>query len=272
MLCPEQLRVQAYFDGEVDALSASEIERHLERCGECHELHLQLQRTRQALRSGLAFFRVPEPLAARIGQAIDDAERGEQGSPQSVASEPSRRGTPRASQRARIGWWTPSFWTGAFSGLGLSAVAAAAALFIWVPMLGSSPLVDDLVGAHLRSLMPDHLIDVVSSDRHTVKPWYAGHTDVSPAVADFDAQGYKLVGGRADYLDHQRSAVMVYQHGPHTINVFTWAADRHSLPAEVTRNGYHLLAWKIGDLQYCAVSDTGWDELHALAALIQGIA
>jgi anti-sigma factor RsiW len=139
-------------------------------------------------------------------------------------------------------------------------------------MLGSGPLVDDLVGAHLRSLMPDHLIDVVSSDRHTVKPWYAGHTDVSPAVADFESQGYKLVGGRADYLDQQRSAVMVYQHGPHTINVFTWAADRHTLPAEVTRHGYHLLAWKIGDLQYCAVSDTGWDELHALAALIQGIA
>ena len=111
-----------------------------------------------------------------------------------------------------------------------------------------------------------------SSDRHTVKPWYAGHTDVSPAVADFESQGYKLVGGRADYLDHQRSAVMVYQHGPHTINVFTWAADRHSLPAEVTRHGYHVLTWKEGDLQYCAVSDTGWDELRALAALIQGIA
>jgi anti-sigma factor RsiW len=264
VLCPEQLRVQAYFDGEVDALSASEIERHLERCAECRGLHAQLQQTRQALRSELQYFRVPQSLAARIGEAIDVADRAEQGAPAAAASE--------SSKRAPIGWWTPSFWTGAFSGLGLSAVAAAAALFIWVPMLGSGPLEDDLVGAHLRSLMPDHLIDVVSSDRHTVKPWYAGHTDVSPAVADFDAQGYKLVGGRADYLEHQRSAVMVYQHGPHTINVFTWAADRHSLPAEVTRNGYRLLTWKIGDLQYCAVSDTGWDELRALAVLIQGIA
>ena len=257
MLCPEQLRVQAYFDGEVDALGASEIERHLERCGECHELHAHLQQTRQALRSELKSFRVPEALAARIGHSIEEA---------------SRRSAPLASQRAHSGWWTSSFWTGAFSGVGLSAVAAAAVFLIWVPTPGTDPLIDDLVGAHLRSLMPDHLIEVVSSDRHTVKPWYAGRTDVSPAVADFDAQGYKLVGGRADYLDHQRSAVLVYQHGPHTINVFTWAADRHSLPAEVTRHGYHLLAWKIGDLQYCAVSDTGWDELHALAALIQGIA
>ena len=265
MLCPEQLRVQAYFDGEIDAVSATEIERHLERCGECHELHLQLQRTRQALRSELKYFRVPQPLAARIAGALDAAAEAD--------APAAGRAAPGRSMRASpAGWWTRSFWTGAFSGVGLSAVAAAAALFIWVPMLGSGPLVDDLVGAHLRSLMPDHLIDVVSSDRHTVKPWYAGHTDVSPAVADFESQGYKLVGGRADYLDQQRSAVMVYQHGPHTINVFTWAADRHTLPAEVTRHGYHLLAWKIGDLQYCAVSDTGWDELHALAALIQGIA
>jgi anti-sigma factor RsiW len=264
VLCPEQLRVQAYFDGEVDALAASEIERHLERCGECRELHSQLQHTRQALRSELNYFRVPQPLAARIGDALDEAAAAQ--APGAGRARPVR--SMRTSQSGR---WTPSFWTGAFSGLGLSAVAAAAALFIWVPMLGSSPLVDDLVGAHLRSLMPDHLIDVVSSDRHTVKPWYAGHTDVSPAVADFDSQGYKLVGGRADYLDQQRSAVMVYQHGPHTINVFTWAADRHSLPAEVTRHGYHVLTWKEGDLQYCAVSDTGWDELRALAALIRQV-
>lgn len=265
MLCPEQLRVQAYFDGEVDAIGAAEIERHLERCGECHELHLQLQRTRQALRGELEYFRVPQPLAARIGNALDEAADAD-------APAAARAGPVRPARASQAGWWTRSFWTGAFSGVGLSAVAAAAPLFVWMPMLGTNPLVDDLVGAHLRSLMPDHLIDVVSSDRHTVKPWYAGHTDVSPAVADFDTQGYKLVGGRADYLDHQRSAVMVYQHGPHTINVFTWAADRHSLPAQVTRHGYHLLAWKIGDLQYCAVSDTGWDELHALAALIQGVA
>jgi len=226
---------------------------------------LQLQRTRQALRSELTYFRVPQPLAARIGNALDEA---------ADADAPIAGGarSARPARASQAGWRTRSFWTGAFSGAGLSAVAAAAALFIWLPTLGGSPLVDDLVGAHLRSLMPDHLIDVVSSDRHTVKPWYAGHTDVSPAVADFESQGYRLVGGRADYLDQQRSAVMVYQHGPHTINVFTWAADRHSLPAEVTRHGYHLLAWKIGDLQYCAVSDTGWDELHALAALIQGIA
>ena len=70
----------------------------------------------------------------------------------------------------------------------------------------TNPLLDDLVSAHVRSLMPDHLIDVVSTDKHTVKPWFAGHADVSPVVADFDSQGYRLIGGRADYFDRQRAA------------------------------------------------------------------
>jgi anti-sigma factor RsiW len=66
--------------------------------------------------------------------------------------------------------------------------------------------------------MPDHLIDMVSTDKHTVKPWFAGHTDVSPVVADFDSQGYRPIGGRADYFDHQRAAVVVYQHGPQRLS------------------------------------------------------
>src|SRR5439155_1224654 len=83
--------------------------------------------------------------------------------------------------------------------------------------------------------------------------------DVSPVVADFAQQGYRLIGGRADYLDHQRSAVVVYQHGAHVINVFSWSAGRGSLPGNATRSGYHLAFWKAGDLEYCAVSDPGWD-------------
>jgi anti-sigma factor RsiW len=131
-----------------------------------------------------------------------------------------------------------------------------------------SPLSNELVSAHVRSLMPAHLIDVVSTDKHTVKPWFAGHADVSPVVSDFESQGYRLIGGRADYIEHQRSAVVVYQHGAHVINVFTWAA-RGRLPGNTTRSGYHLAFWQQGDIQYCAVSDTGWDELLGLVRLLR---
>jgi anti-sigma factor RsiW len=123
--------------------------------------------------------------------------------------------------------------------------------------------------AHVRALMSGHLTDVVSTDQHTVKPWFAGRADVSPVVADFTAQGYVLLGGRADYLDRQRAAVLVYRHGAHIVDVFAWAAGSHGLAAETTRTGYHLVSWRVGDLEYCAVSDAGWQELAALERLLR---
>jgi anti-sigma factor RsiW len=83
------------------------------------------------------------------------------------------------------------------------------------------------------------------------------------------ATGYKLVGGRVDYLEHQRAAAVVYRHGAHVINVFSWATRQRFLPGKLTRNGYHFVFWKADDLQYCAVSDTGWDELLGLVRLLQ---
>jgi anti-sigma factor RsiW len=244
--CAESLRVQAYFDGEVDALSAAEIERHVEHCTACRELLQDLDKVRVALRSGISYAAAPLALRTQILQALDresDAPR-----------------QPRIF-RGR------AFRMGALSGIGGTAIAAAIAFFLVLPSL-VSPLSNEIVSAHVRSLMTAHLIDVVSTDRHTVKPWFAGHADVSPPVADFEAQGYRLIGGRADYIDHQRSAVVVYQHGAHVINVFTWAASGARLPSNTTRSGYHLAFWQQGDIQYCAVSDTGWDELLGLVRLL----
>jgi anti-sigma factor RsiW len=118
--------------------------------------------------------------------------------------------------------------------------------------------------------MPDHLIDVVSTDKHNVKSWFAGHTDVSPVVADFEQQGYRLIGGRADYFEHQRAAVVVYRHGAHVINVFSWAGDQHGVPRTPPAMAI-IWFWIVGDLEYCAVSDTAWDELLGLARLLQDL-
>ena len=255
MQCAESLRVQAYFDGELDALSAAEVERHSEVCAECRALLQDLDHVRTALRQDLTYASAPPELRARVMRALDE---------ESTAGSPRREGV-------RLTRWRPRpFWKGAFSGIGGTAIAAGIAFFVLAPSF-INPVLDDLVSAHVRSLMPDHLIDVVSTDKHTVKPWFAGHTDVSPVVADFDQQGYRLIGGRADYFDHQRAAVVVYQHGPHVINVFSWAADRSGLPKNTTRNGYHLAFWKTGNLVYCAVSDTAWDELLGLVRLLQDL-
>ena len=186
------------------------------------------------------------------------------------AAEQGGSSAPRANLERRAIWRGRAFWSGTFGGMGAGAAAAGLAMFLLAPP-AANPLLENLVSAHVRSLMPDHLIDVVSTDKHTVKPWFAGHADVSPVVADFEPQGYRLVGGRADYFDHQRAAAVVYQHGSHVINVFSWAATERGLPKDTTRNGYHLAFWRSGNLFYCAVSDTGWEELQGLVRLLQDL-
>jgi anti-sigma factor RsiW len=268
--CAESLRVQAYFDGEVDALSAAEIERHVERCDECRELLQDLHRVRSALRGGISYAAAPPALRAQLSQALDAEPEAAQRPEENARSAAAQGAAPRRLGPARAPrvFGGRGFLIGAFSGMGGAAIAAAMAFFLLMPSL-LSPLSSEIVSAHVRSLMPAHLIDVVSTDKHTVKPWFAGHADVSPAVADFASQGYRLIGGRADYIDHQRSAVVVYQHGAHVINVFTWAASGGRLPADTTRSGYHLAFWQQGDIRYCAVSDTGWDELLGLVRLLR---
>lgn len=254
MPCPDSLRVQAYFDGEADAITAADIERHMEHCDECRALYRSLKELRTALHTDLPHAQIPPALRARVMRSLD----GE-----------SSLGTPQ--RRARPAWRTRPFWTGASSGgLAMAALAATLAFLLLSPRL-TPPVVDELLNAHVNSLLSTHLIDVVSTDQHTVKPWFAGQADVSPLVADFEPQGYRLVGGRVDYLEHQRAAVVVYRHGAHVINVFSWAATRQSLPGKLTRNGYHFVFWKAGDLQYCAVSDTGWNELLELVRLLQDL-
>jgi len=269
--CAESLRVQAYFDAEVDAVSAAEIERHLEHCAECRTLLQDLEQVRTVLRRDSLYVRTPPALRTKVMRALDHepaADNPVAEETQAPAETPLPGRTPRPRERVSLNSRARPFWLGALGGVGGTAIAAAFGFFLLVPRL-TNPLVDELVNAHVRSLMPAHLIDVVSTDRHTVKPWFAGHADVSPVVADFEPQGYKLIGGRADYLDHQRSAVVVYQHGAHVINVFSWAANDRALPNNATRSGYHLAFWRAGDLEYCAVSDTGWDELLGLARLLR---
>jgi anti-sigma factor RsiW len=261
--CGETLRVQAYFDGEVDAPAAADIERHAEHCPECRALLAELGEMRARLRRELPWHSAPAQLRAEIGRMLDrETASGAAAAPAPAKAVP-RPGRTRP-------WRARPFWLGALGGVG-AALAASVAFFVLAP-LPAQPLLDELASAHVRSLMPGHLTDVISTDRHTVKPWFAGHADVSPVVADFAAQGYRLVGGRAEYFDHQRAAVVVYEHGAHVINVFSWVAGVRTFPDTTTRSGYHFVFWQAGNLQYCAVSDAGWDELQGLVRLLRDLA
>src|SRR5579871_6701600 len=212
MACDQSLQTQAYLDGELDAAQSLKAEAHLETCTECQALaadHADLK----AAMANAAYHRASPQLRARIGAALD----GE--------SKIIPMTAPRRIDR---------FWLGAGSGAGGMAIAAALAFFLFLP---TNEVMSGLADAHLRSLTGDHLIDVASSDHHTVKPWFAGHADVSPPAEDFKADGFTLVGGRADYVHGARAAVVVYRHGAHVINLFAWADRGQSLPVGGTRDG-----------------------------------
>jgi anti-sigma factor RsiW len=248
MSCDRTLQTQALFDGELDSAAALAAESHVAECPICGELADDLSVLRQ--RIGQArYFRAGEEFRARLARMI-------------AAEEPARRRAPGRS------FLVSDFFRGAFLGAGASALAAALALLLVAPS-ANDMLTSDLLNAHQRSLMANHLIDVASSDRHTVKPWFAGHADVSPPTLDFSGQGYRLIGGRVDYVDGRRASVVVYGHGAHIVNLFAWPASRGSLPQVTTREGYHIACWNDADLTLCAVSDTGMDEIETLERLIK---
>jgi anti-sigma factor RsiW len=157
------------------------------------------------------------------------------------------------------------------------ASAAAAALVSWNVALmqtragGEERVARDVASAHVRSLLAEnHLNDVASSDQHAVKPWFQGKLDFAPVVADLTSAGYPLVGGRLDYVNGRAVPAIVYKHRLHVINVFEWPASSagDEAPQLITRQGFSLVRWKRGGLEYWAVSDAAGADVLKLAQLL----
>ena len=261
MVCDDNSRLlHGYFDGELDLVRNLEIEEHLKTCPDCAQQLWSQQTLRKAFRSSNLYERAPSALAVRIRASISQELAREAG----AALQPK----PISMLRPRRKVWN---W------LAVAAAILLAALLTWRALPGvqgrsnTDLLAQELVASHIRSLQPGHLFDVQSSDQHTVKPWFNGKLDFSPPVHDLTEEGFPLIGGRLDYIDHRAVAALVYERRQHLINVFIWPADKqadNNLQSESSQ-GYNMVFWERGGMYLCAVSDLSTNELQQFAQLIE---
>ena len=247
--CDKVLLVQAEFDGELGAAEAAALEAHRAGCPICQAAQEELVRARLLLR-GEPYEVTPDDVRARVMARLRQAEP-----------------RPPPARRARWSW---NWLRGPSIGFGLGAACAAAiSLLVLVP--GRNDLVDAVVADHIRALQPGHLEDVVSTDQHTVKPWFDGRIDFAPPVRDFAAEGFPLKGGRLDYLDNRPVAALVYQRDKHIIDLYVWPERSATprLPGDTSVQGYNVVHWTADGMNFWAVSDVEHGQLDDFAALWQ---
>jgi anti-sigma factor RsiW len=245
------IQLSAYVDGELEELGVAGVEAHLKECPACAGRVEGERRLRAAFRTHLAPLRAPEHLRADVRDAIAGA-----------GGKPGGSGKPGTRLFGAAQW------------LALAATIAVAVLggrewALWSVSRQTAPLEAELVTAHVRSLQLSHLTDVPSSDHHTVKPWFAGKLDYSPPVPELDSLGFRLIGGRLDYVRDRPTAVLVYGRRQHIINLFLWPSGDSTAATKVeTDRGYNSVHGAGGGIAYWAISDLDVAELRKFVELV----
>jgi len=234
------LLIQADLDGELDAAATAALAAHIADCPGCAALQREIAGLSSRLRGEVPQYAAPaslrRALEARLLPAAPPAPSGLR-----------RRLVP-------------------FAAFGAGAAIAACLALLLLPA-GADPDAE-LVGDHIRALQPGHLTDVLSTDQHTVKPWFDGRIDYAPPVQDFSLSGFPLIGGRLDYIGGRPVAVLVYRRDKHLIDLYVWPDTGASAePVTEARNGYNLVRWTADGMTFRAVSDVEATQLDAFAGL-----
>ena len=236
--------IESYLDGELDPGLRAEIQDHLTSCSSCSETHARLHELQEDIRAQAPYYDPPASLEQRIRSALAQAAKRE--IPIRGATGPS-----------------PTWRWLAVAASVLLAVSLALNLRLFQSARNDRDIIaQNLVSSHVRSLIGTHLLDVPSSDQHTVKPWFNGKLDFAPDVKDLAGQGFPLIGGRIDYLTDQPVAALIYKRRQHVINLFVWPSTSSVNSAEkLSQKGYNLIHWDKAGLNYWAVSDLSLSDL-----------
>jgi len=248
MTCDEVRQLlHAYIDDELDIATALQIEKHLPDCPKCREEMEAAQAAgRAAAQPGIYY-----PASSALRDQLKKAIRSEIGEPEIP---------PRAEFSAP--WWKRPM---ALAGLAAALILIIGSIVLFLPRTAPRVQIADLVGSHVRSLEADHLLDVESTDQHTVKPWFAGKIEFSPPVVDLSAEGFPLIGGRLDYLEQQKVAALIYRRNKHVINLFIWPGQ--TSPEVDAMQGFNLIRFECKGMVCWAVSDLNAGELQQFVDL-----
>jgi anti-sigma factor RsiW len=242
--------LDGYADGELDLVNHLQIEQHLGECADCEKIYQDGVAMRLALSDKSLYFRAPISLREAIKASIREADPAE---------------TPRAR-------WSQWRWTPVLAAATVLAAVLITSLTVLRPSVSNEDLLaKEFVASHVRSMMVDHLMDVPSTDQHTVKPWFADKLDFSPPVVDLGAQGFALEGGRLDYATGRPVAALVYRRRGHVINLFIFpATDNPDSPGKtLARQGFNLIHWNRSGMTFWAVSDLNVNELQEFVQDLQ---
>lgn len=254
MNCKRTLELlPAHLDQELGLSESSEIDQHLQSCVSCRNAFASQSALRDAVKQHATYFQAPADLGNRISAALPEYEE---------------TSTPAKLHAWRWGSWR---WFNAGTLLAsLVVLVWSAGLYLSTPS-PTELLAEEVLSSHVRSLMVNHIADVISTDQHTVKPWFDGKLDFSPTVRDLTNLGFPLVGGRLDYLDHRSVAALIYRHRLHLINVYIWPASNERQSAFHTQSiqGYHLIHWREAGMVYWMISDLDPRDLMTLARILQ---
>ena len=232
-----EAKLCAYVDGELDTAAARDVEQHLRECADCRAQEARIRELHKVVAMAGNAYRAPAKLKKSISAALHREEK-----------------TTRQSSAP---------WLLTLAGAVCALVVAGLVVF-QTQKASERAIADDVVAGHIRSLLAAHLVDVPSSDRHTVKPWFNGKVDFAPEVPDLAADDFPLTGGRLDYLNGRTVIALVYERGKHPINLFVWPTSRAggADPATMSRRGYNVISWRRDGMQYYAVSDLNANELR----------